>query len=97
MKYTSVEQLFSAVKDRALTVCAVTNECVYGFSATSAGCTWSENDIIIYDKERKAYIAIDKNDLISIEKTDCIDSVEYEVNLTHSVITIDVFKKDGER
>lgn len=95
MTYISIEQLFTAVKDNALTVCAVSRDCVSGFTTVSAQCTWSENDCIISAAESRSYIAIDKAELLYIEKTFCLDSVEYEVHTTDSNITIDIFKKAG--
>ena len=47
MTYINIEQLFSAVKGNALTVCAVSRDCVSGFTTVSAQCAWSENDFII--------------------------------------------------
>lgn len=38
MTYISIEQLFTAVKDNALTVCAVSRDCVSGFTTVSAQC-----------------------------------------------------------
>lgn len=95
MTYISIEQLFTAVKDNALTVCAVFRDCVSGFTTVSAQCAWSENDCIISAAESRSYIAIDKAELLYIEKTACLDSVEYEVHTTGSHITIDIFKKAG--
>lgn len=95
MTYISIEQLFTAVKDKALTVCAVSRDCVSGFTTVSAQCAWSENDCIISAAESRSYIAIDKAELLYIEKTACLDSVEYEVHTTGSNITIDIFKKAG--
>ena len=95
MTYISIEQLFAAVKDKALTVCAVSRDCVSGFTTVSAQCAWSENDCIISAAESRSYIAIDKTELLYIEKTVCLDSVEYEVHTTGSNITIDIFKKAG--
>ena len=95
MTYISIEQLFTAVKDNALAVCAVSRDCVSGFTTVSAQCAWSENDCIISAAESRSYIAIDKAELLYIEKTVCLDSVEYEVHTTGSNITIDIFKKAG--
>ena len=95
MTYISIEQLFTTVKDKALTVCAVSRDCVSGFTTLSAQCAWSENDCIISASESRSYIAIDKTELLYIEKTACLDSVEYEVHTTGSNITIDIFKKAG--
>lgn len=95
MTYISIEQLFAAVKDKALTACAVSRDCVSGFTTVSAQCAWSENDCIISAAESRSYIAIDKTELLYIEKTACLDSVEYEVYTTGSNITIDIFKKAG--
>ena len=88
MTYISIEQLFTAVKDIALAVCAVSRDCVSGFTTVSAQCAWSENDCIISAAESRSYIAIDKAELLYIEKTVCLDSVEYEVHTTGSNITI---------
>lgn len=95
MTYISIEQLFTAVKDKALTVCAVSRDCVSGFTTVSAQCAWPEDDCIISAAESRSYIAIDKAELLYIEKTVCLDSVEYEVHTTGSNITIDIFKKAG--
>lgn len=97
MKYTSIEQFLSAVQNSAVSVCSVTRDCVYSFSSAAADCVWSENDFVITATESKSCISIDKNELISIEKTDYMDCVEYEVKTNNSVITIDVFKKGGEQ
>ena len=75
MTYISIEQLFTAVKDNALTVCAVSRDCVSGFTTVSAQCAWSENDCIISAAESRSYIAIDKAELLYIEKTFCLDKV----------------------
>lgn len=97
MKCVNIEFLFSAVKDNALTVCAVTRDYVAGFTTTAAKCAWSENDLIISAAESRSYIAIDKTELLYIEKSVCLDAVEYEIHTTNSTITIDVFKKGGEQ
>lgn len=95
MKRVNIESLFSAVNDSALTVCAVTRDYVTGFTTTAAKCAWSDNDLIISAAESRSYIAIDKTELLYIEKTVCLDSVEYEIHTTGSNITIDIFKKAG--
>ena len=38
MTYINIEQLFSAVKGNAMTVCAVSRDCVSGFTTVSAQC-----------------------------------------------------------
>ena len=95
MKCVNIESLFSAVSGSALTVCAVTHDYVAGFTTTAAKCAWSDNDLIISAAESRSYIAIDKTELLYIEKTVCLDSVEYEIHTTGSNITIDIFKKAG--
>ena len=95
MKCVNIESLFSVVSGSALTVCAVTHDYVAGFTTTAAKCAWSDNDLIISAAESRSYIAIDKTELLYIEKTACLDSVEYEVHTTGSNITIDIFKKAG--
>lgn len=95
MKRVNIESLFSAVNGSALTVCAVTRDYVTGFTTTAAKCAWSESDFIISAAESRSYIAIDKAELLYIEKTVCLDSIEYEIHTTGSNITIDIFKKAG--
>ena len=75
MKRVNIEFLFSAVNDSALTVCAVTRDYVAGFTTTAAKCAWSDNDLIISAAESRSYIAIDKAELLYIEKTVCLDSI----------------------
>ena len=94
MKCVNIESLFSAISGSALTVCAVTHDYVAGFTTTAAKCAWSDNDLII---SAASYIAIDKTELLYIEKSACLDAVEYEIHTTSSTITIDVFKKGGEQ
>lgn len=95
MKRVNIESLFSAVNNSVLTVCAVTRDYVTGFTTTAAKCAWSESDCIISAAESRSYIAIDKAELLYIEKTVCLDSIEYEIHTTGSNITIDIFKKAG--
>ena len=95
MKRVNIESLFSALNDSALTVCAVTRDYVAGFTTTAAKCAWSDNDLIISAAESRSYIAIDKAELLYIEKTVCLDSIEYEIHTTGSNITLDIFKKAG--
>lgn len=95
MKCVNIESLFSAVSSSALTVCAVTRDYVAGFTTTAAKCAWSDNDLIISAAESRSYIAIDKTEFLYIEKTVCLDSIEYEIHTTGSNITIDIFKKAG--
>lgn len=95
MKCVNIESLFSAVSSSALTVCAVTRDYVAGFTTTAAKCAWSDKDLIISAAESRSYIAIDKTELLYIEKTVCLDSIEYEIHTTDSNITIDIFKKAG--
>ena len=97
MKCVNIEFLFSAVSGSALTVCAVTRDYVAGFTTTAAKCAWSDNDLIISAAESRSYIAIDKTELLYIEKSACLDAVEYEIHTTNSTVTIDVFKKGGEQ
>lgn len=97
MKRVNIEFLFSALNSNALTVCAITRDYVAGFATTAAKCAWSENDLIISAAESRSYIAIDKAELLYIEKSICLDAVEYEIHTTSSTITIDVFKKGGEQ